>query len=431
MNSITFLSRVHRSLRVPSRSTGIGELSNKQILSSRSLSSVVSSSSSVQDETKLLRELSAKIRFSGPITIAEYMSEVLTNPIQGVYMNKDALGADGHFVTSPEISQMFGECIGLWLLNEWMKMGEPRPIQLVELGPGKGTLMNDILRTIGKLRPSELEHISLHLVEISPEMRKSQELTLCGQNSENSDLKETTSKFGCPIVWHNSLRSVPRKFSLFVAHEFLDALPIHKFVKTRDGWREILIDLDPGTKENKLRYIQSRNQTPSCVLIDPFLTNQELELCPQAGIVCKQISDRLVENGGLALLADYGGNGQSDSFRAFRKHKQVHPLDLPGTADLTADVDFKYLAKQINEACAWFGPISQTQFLLSAGIQTRCEQLVRGGAEVKTILDAYHALTNSEQMGERFKFACLFPKTMEPIHKVDPPVGFVQEEEQI
>jgi NADH dehydrogenase [ubiquinone] 1 alpha subcomplex assembly factor 7 len=421
------LSRLPKNLRF--RPTGVVDISNKIMISRiREFSSEISAPP-VTDENRLLRELCAKIRFSGPITIAEYMTEVLTNPIQGVYMKDNALGADGHFVTSPEISQMFGECMGVWLLNEWIKMGEPRPIQLVELGPGKGTLINDILRTVGMLRPAELKNISLHLVEISPEMRKSQAKTLCGRHfKESSTYKEEISKFGCHIVWHDSLRSVPRKFSLFVAHEFLDALPIHKFVRSKDGWREVLVDLDPESKENKLRFIRSRNETPSCVLIDPFTTNQELELCPQAGIVCKQISDRLVEAGGLALLADYGGNGQPDTFRAFRKHQQIHPLDLPGSADITADVDFSYISKQINGECAWFGPISQSKFLLSSGIQTRSEQLVKGGEDEKTVLEAYHTLTDPDQMGERFKFACLFPKTMEPIHKIDPPIGFTHED---
>jgi len=381
------------------------------------------------DDKKLLRELCAKIRFSGPITLAEYMREVLINPIQGVYMNKGALGADGHFITSPEISQMFGECLGVWLLNEWMKMGEPAPLQIVELGPGKGTLLNDILRTMSKLRPNVLEKLSLHLVEVSPDMRNMQKDMLCGNLESSADNDNTISKYGAKIHWHDSLRSVPKQFSLFLAHEFFDALPIHKFVKTQEGWRELLIDVDVDSEESKLRYILSKNETPSCVLVGKFVTSSQIEICPQAGIILNQISERLVEFGGLALIADYGSMNQQDSFRAFRKHKQVHPLDLPGSADLTADVDFKYLSTQISGDCSWFGPITQSHFLHSSGIVTRCEQLLKGGEDEKSIVAAYQTLTHPDKMGERFKFVSLFPSTMEPIHKVDPPVGFTGPEE--
>lgn len=378
------------------------------------------------DDKKLLRELCQKIRFSGPITIAEYMREVLTNPVQGVYMKKNALGAEGHFITSPEISQMFGECLGIWLLHEWIKMGSPAPFNFVELGPGKGTLCNDIFRTIKKLRPDILPQINIHLVEVSEEMRDLQLEMLAAPGARKSESNSIKSKYGCEVRWHDSLRSVPRTFSLFVGHEFLDALPVHKFVKSKEGWREVLVDIDTQSEEPKLRYIISRNETPSCVLIDPFLTNRELELCPQAGIITKQISERLVEQGGICLLADYGDDtsGFKDTFRAFRSHKQVDPLALPGTADLTADVDFKYLESQISKDCAWFGPISQSQFLHCVGIGTRCEQLVKGGQNVSTILQAYQTLTADDKMGKRFKFAAMFPKTMEGIHQSDPPVGF-------
>jgi len=376
------------------------------------------------DESRLLRELCAKIRFSGPITVADYMREVNTNPVQGVYMAKNALGADGHFITSPEISQMFGECIGIWLMNEWMKMGSPSHLQIVELGPGRATLINDILRTFCKLRSGVLSQVSVHLVEVSPELKKIQLETLAGVTTQRLEAEQVMSKYGGSVCWHESLRTVPKGFSLFLAHEFFDALPVHKFVRTAEGWREILIDIDPDSKEPKLRYIRSRNETPSCILIDKQTKEEELELCPQAGLITRQISERIVAQGGICLLVDYGGSGQKDTFRAFRKHNQVDPLDLPGTADLTADVDFTYLSKQVIEDCYWYGPITQRQFLHATGIGIRCEQLVKGGEDIKVVHEAYQALTNEENMGTRFKFACMFPKAMKPIHDEDPPVGF-------
>ena len=159
-------------------------------------------------ERKLLRELSAKIRFSGPLTVAEYMREVAINPIHGFYVSQEALGKHGHFVTSPELSQMFGECVAVWLLHEWMKMGEPREFQLVELGPGKGTLLTDILRTLSKLQPGLVQGISLHLVEVSSRMRKEQEQELC--------IKDGCSKWGASVHWHDHIADVPQKFSFFL-----------------------------------------------------------------------------------------------------------------------------------------------------------------------------------------------------------------------
>jgi len=392
----------------------------------RPFSSDVNTTSTVSNN-KLLRELCAKIRFSGPITIAEYMREVLTNPLQGVYMNEDALGASGHFITSPEISQMFGECIAVWFLHEWIKMGRPTPIQIVEFGPGKGTLLNDILRTISKIKPEEMENFKLHLIEVSSEMKKAQRSIICNDEKDDSqNLQNIKTKYGCEVSWHDSLRSVPKSFSWYLSHEFLDALPIHKFIKKKDeGWREVLIDIQPDSEVPKLRYIISRNETPSCVLLQSLPdVGPELELCPQAGLICKQISERIVEYGGIGLIADYGANRQKDSFRAYRHHKQVDPLEFPGQSDITADVDFAYLESQINDDCAWFGPVTQSHFLHSAGITARCEQLLKSGEEEKTVREAYEALTSPEKMGRRFKFVSLFPRTMEPIHQHDPPIGF-------
>ena len=203
--------------------------------------------SQLTDERKLLRELSAKIRFSGPITVAEYMREVAINPIHGFYVSQEALGKHGHFVTSPELSQMFGECVAVWLLHEWMKMGEPADFQLVELGPGKGTLLTDILRTLTKLQPGLVQGISLHLVEVSPRMRKEQVLEL--------GIKDGLTKWGASVHWHDHIADVPEKFSFFIgdflstsscplitcaAHEFLDALPVNKFERSKDNsWREV------------------------------------------------------------------------------------------------------------------------------------------------------------------------------------------------
>merc|ERR1712013_540779 len=241
--------------------------------------------SQLPDERRLLRELSAKIRFSGPITVAEYMREVAINPIHGFYVSQEALGKHGHFVTSPELSQMFGECVAVWFLHEWMKMGEPQGFQLVELGPGKGTLLTDILRTLTKLQPGLVQGISLHLVEVSPRMRKEQVKEL--------GIRDGVSKWGTYVHWHDHIADVPQNFSFFLAHEFLDALPVNKFervISEDNAWREVLVDIDEE-REGELRYVISRNATPSCVLLEGLDLEgvHKTELCPNAGLYIREV----------------------------------------------------------------------------------------------------------------------------------------------
>jgi len=183
------------------------------------------------------QELKAKINFSGPMNISQFMQEVLTNPVKGYYTTKEkVLGAQGDFITSPEVSQMFGECIGIWIVHEWKKMGKVQPLQIVELGPGHGTLMKDILKTIDKLTPEEMKHLQIHLVETSPNLTKIQQTKL-GRFQQEIKWKIET------IKWHSRVSEVPKGFTFFIANEFFDALPIHKFIrdaKTRN-WQEVLV----------------------------------------------------------------------------------------------------------------------------------------------------------------------------------------------
>lgn len=229
-------------------------------------------------EDALLRELCSKIRFGGPMPLSHYMTEALTNPQHGYYTRKEhVLGAKGDFVTSPEISQMFGECLGVWIVNEWGKMVRPdAAVNLVELGPGKGTLMDDVLRTVAKLSPESLAGINVHLVEVSDVLRKTQRATLCGYETKVETSKDPrtgeevtvseSSKHGPRIHWHSDLRTVPRAFSFYVAHEFFDALPMHQFIREREGegegggkgeWHEVLVDVEPKADKD-----QGRKETP-------------------------------------------------------------------------------------------------------------------------------------------------------------------------
>ncbi len=411
-----------------------------------------------EESKKLLRNLAAKIRLTGPMTIAQYMEEVLLSPRLGYYTKggrarrTELLGAEGDFVTSPEISQMFGECWGVWAVHEWSRMGRPVPLKLVELGPGTGRLMEDVLRTMAHLAPEAMGDISVHLVEVGEAMRRRQEEQLCGMKKEKAivhvnkvEHESTTSKFGPPVHWHADLSSVPSGFAFFFAHEFFDALPIHQFVRGDRGcWHEVLVDLDPaaeapGAHGPRLRLVRSRESTPNAV----HLLGREddeikvVEVSPKSGLVVRELCCRIVEDGGAALIADYGYDGSGgDTFRAFRRHRPHNPLSDPGMADLTADVDFRYLRRWCQgrdggkAAVLVYGPVEQREFLDRLGMSVRKEVLLRSCAEkgleeaAGQIESAYRMLTHPEEMGRRFKFLSVFPATMRPIHRGSPPAGF-------
>uniref|UniRef100_A0A1B6BY44 Protein arginine methyltransferase NDUFAF7 n=1 Tax=Clastoptera arizonana TaxID=38151 RepID=A0A1B6BY44_9HEMI len=259
--------------------------------------------------------LVSKIKATGPITVADYMKEVLTNPLSGYYMKKDVFGEKGDFITSPEISQMFGEMIAIWFINEWQKIGAPKPLQLVELGAGRGTMMKDILRVFSKLRQDT--YLSCHIVEISPELSKLQAQVLCNKFEHFDDLSKPyyikgSTENNVNIYWYPLLSDVPKNFTCLIAHEFFDALPIHKLQKTENGWSEVLIDIDPDDETGKkFRYVISRFPTPASKLyLSEKETRDHVEVSPTSYIIMQEIAERLEENGGIALVADYGHDGQ-------------------------------------------------------------------------------------------------------------------------
>ncbi|XP_057668926.1 protein arginine methyltransferase NDUFAF7, mitochondrial isoform X1 [Diorhabda carinulata] len=393
----------------------------------------------IKDENYLPRQIYQKIKVKGPITIADYMKEVLTNPTVGYYMQKDMFGETGDFITSPEVSQMFGEMIAVWLLNEWQKMGSPKPLQLIELGPGRGTLASDILKVFNHFKV--LQKTSLQLVEVSPTLSEIQAKKLCNQSTligEKVPVYRTgITKEGIPINWYKQLSDVPRCFSLLIAHEFFDALPIHKFHKTYSGYKEVLIDIDPSYELNnenlepKFRYVLSRHETPiQKKLISPHEKRDHVEISPDSMIIQRDICERLKYSGGLALICDYGHYGSgTDTFRAFKKHKQVDPLIQPGSADLTADVDFSSIRQVADEVkgILTLGPVNQRDFLLKTGLELRFKALkenLTSSRELYNLNKCYSILIDADKMGERFKFMALFPETMKKILDRFPVVGF-------
>ncbi|XP_045142964.1 protein arginine methyltransferase NDUFAF7, mitochondrial [Echinops telfairi] len=369
--------------------------------------------------TPMLRHLTYKIKSTGPITVAEYMKEVLTNPAKGYYVHRDMLGEKGDFITSPEISQIFGELLGIWFVSEWMATGKNSAFQLVELGPGRGTLTGDILRVFSQLG-SVLKNtdISVHLVEVSTKLSEIQAAALTDEKAllertEGSPVyMKGATKVGVPVSWYRDLQDVPKGYSFYLAHEFFDVLPVHKFQKTPQGWREVFIDIDPQVP-NKLRFVLAPSATPAEAFIQGDDARDHVEVCPEAGVIVQELSQRISLSGGAALIADYGHDGsKTDTFRGFCGHKLHDVLTAPGTADLTADVDFSYLRRMAQGKVASLGPIKQHTFLQNMGIDVRLKVLLGNSEEPTTrqqLLRGYDMLMNPKKMGERFNFFALVP----------------------
>ena len=335
----------------------------------------------------LLRDIIAK---DGPITVERYMAEALGNPAHGYYVTRDPLGAKGDFTTAPEISQMFGEMIGLWCVATWQRMGAPSPFVLAELGPGRGTLMADALRA-ARLEPRFLDAARLHLVETSPALREKQSAALSAHRP----------------AWHDDVAALPDGPLLLVANEFFDALPIRQFERTADGWRERLIGCDA---ERFVSVLSS--STPDEALPHDAPIGAVVEISPASLRVMDTIGKRIARHGGAALAIDYGyvrtdnTRGWGDTFQALRGHQRHDPLDAPGQADLTAHVDFAALARAARDAGAVpHGPLPQGLFLKALGIDVRALRLARDATqEQRAAIDtALHRLTHADGMGLLFK----------------------------
>ncbi|KAJ4833818.1 hypothetical protein Tsubulata_043967 [Turnera subulata] len=343
-------------------------------------------------DSELVKHLKDVIKFrGGPISVAEYMEEVLTNPKFGFYITRDVFGAGGDFITSPEVSQMFGEMVGIWAMCLWEQMGQPEKVNLVELGPGRGTLMADLLRGASKFK-SFTESLHINMVECSPVLQKLQHQNLhCTDevNTGGSVKNKTISTLaGTPVSWHASLEEVPSGLpTIIIAHEFYDALPVHQFQRASRGWCEKMVDV---AEDSSLRFVLSPQPTPATLYLmkrckwaakEEVEKLNHIEICPKAMDLTHIIAKRISSDGGGALIIDYGLNGiVSDSLQAIRKHKFVNILDAPGSSDLSAYVDFpsiRHSAQEVSEDISVHGPITQSQFLGSLGINFRVEALLQ------------------------------------------------------
>lgn len=461
--------------------------------------------------TPLSDDLIALIGATGrTMTVAEYMRQALTHPLYGYYTcpeRKDdwedldsvfdepvtpsnyIIGAKGDFVTAPEISQIFGESIAVWFMIQWQTIGKPTDIQIVEIGPGKGTLICDVIKTSMK---SFKDHCGaslrmIHLVETSPAMREEQrrkleELDLdldativfedqASSKSENAppNVPKKDSKQVIRVQWHDSFASVkanaPKMPTFIVCQELIDALPIHAFEKTIDGWRERMIDVAAKSDEDdeelqkpqqaevkktadtttdiklkeklpRLRIVIAPDVTPGVTTLlnvdkdgkiegdDSSEIGSVIEVCPEGILLVQDIHKFIEHNRGAALIIDYGEEGSSDSIRGFSKHKQVSFLSRPGEVDVTADVDFTALKHAVNSRRGAedssdnspfaFGPIEQGKFLVSMGATERAMHIIDDDKttdeHAAEIHDALERLISPEYMGHRYKVLAIARK---------------------
>lgn len=340
--------------------------------------------------TPLAQLLARRIAATGPITLAEFMAEVLLHPDHGYYTTRDPFGAAGDFITAPDISQMFGELLGLCLAQAWLDRGAPAPFVLAELGPGRGTLMADLMRATRGV-PGFHQAARLVLVEASPRLRARQQAALAGQAVAFADRPE----------------DLPPGPLFLVANEFFDALPIRQFQRDGAAWRERMLGLDGDRLAFGWGPVLALPQLAHRLADTP--PGGIVETCAAAAAVASDLGARIAEAGGVALLIDYGGwRSAGDTFQAMRAHGFTDPLQAPGQADLTAHVDFEALALAAAPAAYRLAP--QGEFLSRLGLAARADRLARGlsGAALASHLAATRRLTDPAEMGTLFQVLGLY-----------------------
>jgi NADH dehydrogenase [ubiquinone] 1 alpha subcomplex assembly factor 7 len=331
-------------------------------------------------------ELARLIRHGGPIPISRFMAEANGH----YYASRDPFGAGGDFITAPEISQMFGELIGLWCAEVWTAIGRPGRFVLAELGPGRGTLMADALRAAG-IVPGFRAAAAVHLVETSPLLRERQRAALADANP----------------TWHATIDSLPGGPAIVIANEFFDALPIRQFVRGPAGWQERMVGIGG---DGRFQFALAPHVLANALLPTSAASvaaeGSVVEVCPTAQEIIAAFARRVVSDDGAILVIDYGAAAAGDSLQAVRAHRHHAVLDAPGEADLTAHVDFAALATAAGTAGAraW-GPLPQGLFLRRLGLDQRAAMLAAkaSAAQAAAIEAAQQRLTGAAAMGTLFQ----------------------------
>lgn len=344
--------------------------------------------------TALADLLIRRIGATGPISLADYMAECLLHPEHGYYTRAEPFGAAGDFITAPEISQMFGELLGLWLAQGWLDQGAPARFVLAELGPGRGTLMADVLRATRGV-PGFHAAARVVLVEASPRLRAIQ--------------RERLAPY--PVSWADSVDALPDGPLFLLANEFFDALPVRQFARAGTGWAETMVAVQDG------RLVLARAAPAPLAALAPRLADTQdgdvVEICPAAPGMMQTIAARIAARGGAALVVDYGGwHSLGDTVQALQGHAYAGLLEAPGRADLTAHVDFEPLAHAARAAgVVAHGPIGQGALLDRLGIGARAARLAQSltGPALDDHITATRRLTHPDEMGTLFKALAILP----------------------
>jgi SAM-dependent MidA family methyltransferase len=341
----------------------------------------------------LKRHIEKLIRLEGPIPVDRYMQLCLGHPSLGYYVTRDPFGAAGDFTTAPEISQMFGELLGLWAGQVWLDLGAPSPFRLIEVGPGRGTLLKDALRALRRALPSMLAAVEIVMVETSPVLRAAQQASL--------------GSAGHSIVWLEEVgEALPADMPvILLANELLDALPVKQFVAGSRGWHERLVGLND---EGRLAFGLAPEPSPG--IARAALPGSILEAPLASDALIGVVGRHLAQRGGAALFIDYGPSeaGLGDTLQAMKGHRFHDPLEDPGEADLTTHVNFARAAMLARQAGARsFGPVAQGDFLMRLGLGQRAETLKRKAEkdDAGEIDEAVRRLTDPGErgMGQLFK----------------------------
>ncbi len=349
-------------------------------------------------QTPLERLIRWRIAQEGGLSVAEYMHLCLSHPEHGYYTTRQPFGASGDFITAPEASQMFGELVGAWAAACWQRMGGPRRLHLVELGPGRGLLMQDLLRA-ARSWPEFHRTLTVHMVEISPHLRAEQ--------------KERLANAGIDVRWHERMPEAEELGGdgpvIVIANEFFDALPVHHYERTKDGWRERLVVIGDNGRLAFAPVGKPLENLPEWAVDVPV--GGVIELSPERADMARGLARLIAARGGVALVFDYGHvrPGAGETLQALHRHERVDVFFRPGEADITAHVDFAALADAFREGgLVAPAPMVQGAFLLALGLQQRLRALLAraNDAQAARLVRGAERIAGREQMGGLFKVLC-------------------------
>ena len=344
----------------------------------------------------LASRIARHIRRHGPLSVGAFMAMALHDPRGGYYARHEPLGRAGDFITAPEISQIFGELIGLWCADLWQRLGRPDPVILAELGPGRGALMQDFLRAAATLPPFR-RALRLYLIEASPVLRAEQQRRLTAAEPQ----------------FVEGIEALPAGPLLLIANEFLDALPIRQLMRSRSEWAERQVALD---RNGRLAFSDGPENPALTLLVPPALRQLPpgtvVELCPAAAALAAALGERFTRAPGAALFIDYGyfPSRPGPTLAALRRHQPVGVLDDPGNADLSAHVDFAAFAGSARSAgAAVWGPVPQGRFLEALGAEARLAGLMARATPAQRALigSGLRRLIDPAEMGNLFKVLAL------------------------